>query len=152
MNLFMVLIPFLLLTAVFARTTIIDLRLPQESMAESDKKEVTSDEVLTISVTDSGLYFSGLGKSTPPVKKKDNEYDFELLTKRLEKIKDEHPEKEEVILLFSPDAPYELIIRMMDATRETSIKDDLGQTRRRLFPAVSVGEYVEGQARAKGGS
>ena len=117
MNLFMVLIPFLLLTAVFANTTIIDIRLPQEKMKASEKKNITADDILTVHVTPTGFRFSGLGKHLSAINKKGGSYDFDALSKALSSLKDSHKSSEEVILMFQPETPYETVIKSMDATR-----------------------------------
>ena len=144
MNLFMVLIPFLLLTAVFARTAIIEIHLPQEGQVqEPAKKDKKKPEVLTISLTKKGFVFSGLGKKIKRINKKDGEYDFELLTKKLLGLKKKYPEREEVILLFHPDMKYELVVRMMDTTRETVVTSNGISEKKKLYPVLSVGEIAE---------
>ncbi|MCK4738817.1 MAG: biopolymer transporter ExbD [Deltaproteobacteria bacterium] len=145
MNLFMVIIPFLLMTAVFVNTTIIEIHLPQESkapQAPSDKK-VTEDDILTIGLTAKGFTFSGLGKRIATIKKKDGKFDFISLQKKLVELKKKHPTKEEVVLLFKADAPYDLVIDTMDATRIALVKNGETTTKQNLFPMVSVGEISE---------
>lgn len=139
MNLFMVLIPFLLLTAVFAKTVAIDIYLPQIS-EEGAGKSAPPHEVLTVRLNKNGFVFGGLGRFIAPVEKKGERYDFELLSKRLLELKKNHPDKDEVILLFDPATPYELVIKLMDATREAVTKESGIPIRKRLFPLVSVGE------------
>lgn len=138
MNLFMVLIPFLLLTAVFAKTVAIDIYLPR--ISEEETAGSAPHEVLTVRLNKNGFTFGGLGRTLAPVEKKGERYDFELLSKKLLELKKNHPDKNEVILLFDPATPYELVIRLMDATRETATKENGIATRKSLFPLVSVGE------------
>lgn len=144
MNLFMVLIPFLLLSAVFVKTAVIDVHLPTESQGAVEP--VTGD-ILTVHATDVGFSFSGLGAGLGPVRKKGGAFDFELLSERLLELKRRYPESREVIILFKADMPYELIIKTMDAAREI-IKTKSGETvRLTLFPLVSVGEHLEKEPR-----
>lgn len=138
MNLFMVLVPFLLLTAVFAKTAAIDIYLPQISEGEAAKS--APREVLTVRLNKNGFAFGGLGRSIAPVEKKNDAYDFETLSERLLELKKNHPDKDEVVLLFDPATPYELVIKLMDATREAVTKESGIPARKRLFPLVSVGE------------
>lgn len=138
MNLFMVLIPFLLLTAVFAKTVAIDIYLPQ--ISEEETVRPAPHEVLTVRLSKNGFTFGGLGRTLAPVEKKGERYDFELLSKKLLELKKNHPDKNEVILLFDPATPYELVIKLMDATRETATKENGIAIRKNLFPLVSVGE------------
>lgn len=142
MNIFMVLIPFLLLTTVFAKTALIDIYLPSESPSGKKAAEANPAEVLTIHMTDSGFAFSGLGHGMPAIIKKDGAFDFELLARKVEEIKAQHSDREEVIILFEPDIHYELVIKAMDAVREIVEIKDGKAARKTLFPLVSVGEHV----------
>ena len=138
MNLFMVLIPFLLLTAVFVKTAVIDIYLPQ--ISEEETAVSAPHQALTIRLNKNGFTFGGLGRTLAPVEKKGETYDFKLLSERLLELKKNHPDKDEVILLFDPATPYELVIKLMDATREAVTKESGIPIRKRLFPLVSVGE------------
>ncbi|MCK4846417.1 MAG: biopolymer transporter ExbD [Deltaproteobacteria bacterium] len=144
MNLFMVLIPFLLLTAVFAKTAVIDIYLPAAAIASNDKvvKKAASAPtiVLTIHVTKKGFRFTGLGKGIGEIKTANNKYDFTALSKELVKLKEKYPTKEEVILLFEAATSYEVVVKMMDTTRELIEKKGEKSTRKHLFPLVSVGQ------------
>lgn len=133
MNVFMIIIPFLLLTAVFAKTAIIDVYLPQEAGGASGG--VASDPgILSIEIKESGFELGGIGKGVV-VPKVGNQYDVKRLSQELIKIKGKYPQKEDVVLLARQDLSYETVVNVMDAARET----DDGE-RRPLFPAVSLGE------------
>lgn len=133
-NIVMVIIPFLLLTAVFAKTSIIDLYLPQESEAKSNNSNQKPSKILAIKITDNGFKLEGIGKGLLILKKK-GKLDFVRLTNELMKIKKKYPEKQEAILLFSPKTSYGTVIKVMDASRETT-----DVPRKELFPLVSLGE------------
>ncbi len=139
MNLFMVLIPFLLLSAVFAKTAVIDVYLPQMQQAERPSAPSPS-EVLTVEATPEGFTLSGLGRGLPPVPKRDGEYDFAALSEALSAVKAKNPAGREAILLFATETPYELVIKTMDATRERVEQRGGRVEREPLFPLVSVGE------------
>ena len=145
MNIFMVLIPFLLLTAVFAKTAVIDIYLPRTS-SEGVAASAPS-EILSVTLTDDGFKLGGLGRNAPFVPKKNGNYDFASLSESLLKLKENYPDKNEVVLLFPQNAPYEIVIKLMDSTRETYVADGDRKARKVLFPLVSVGE-----APVKGGS
>jgi biopolymer transport protein ExbD len=142
MNLFMVLIPFLLLTAVFVKTTVIEVHLPEESTKEASPDALSPEEILTISLTSKGFIFSGLGKNISDIAMNPNDsFNFELLSIQLQALKDKHPKSEEVILLFNPNTSYALVVQMMDTTREVwRPTTNGGREKKVLFPNVSVGE------------
>ncbi len=137
MNIFIIIIPFLLLTVVFAKTAIIDIYLPQEVHAEALKKTDSIPEILTIKVTEKGFELGGIGEGVF-IARSENNLDYRQLTEELVKIKDKYPQKDEAILLFTSSMSYDTVIKSMDATRETS-----DSIRRTLFPLVSLGEAEE---------
>lgn len=131
MDMITILVVFLLVTAVFAKTAVIDTYLPQEGEAEAS---AAATDVLVINVTGNGFELAGLGEELL-IPKSGGNFDFKLLTAELIKLKDRFPDKEEAILLFTPNTLYDTVIKVMDATRETT-----EGTRRKLFPMASLGE------------
>lgn len=137
LNVFMIIVPFLLLTAVFAKTAIIDIYLPKENQEEPEDINDKPPEILTIEITANGFELGGIGDGVIITGTKDN-LNYKQLTIELVKIKDKHPQKEEVVLLFDPNTSYDTVVKVMDATRETT-----EGTKRLLFPFVSLGEIEE---------
>ncbi len=139
LNVFVIIIPFLLLTAVFARTAIIDILLPGESGAAASTSPAEEGRFLTVKVTGKGFRLGGIGRGRF-IPKKNGRLDFEALTDRLVKLKDRYPQVEEVAILFDPDVSYDLVIKVMDSAREAYTVKDGKRIRRILFPVVSLGE------------
>jgi len=155
-----VLVPFLLITAVFSRITIMELSLPAGEGSNDNKKPQVSIEVI---VRQKGLEISN-GKQVlarfPLLKKEeanvvaDNEgdiditqlYDVELLSDFLVKIKSKYPEKTDALVLMEADIEYRVLIKIMDSVRSTFIRnkgeegeaDVLQQVV--LFPDISIGD------------
>lgn len=132
-DIFIMLIFFLLLTAVFAKTAIIDTYLPKDD-ADAAGQSASEGGVLAIKITERGFELSGIGGGIF-IPKNQNGLNYEELTNRLAAIKQRHPQKEEAILLFDAGAPYDTVVKVMDASRETS-----DGSRRLLFPQISLGE------------
>jgi biopolymer transport protein ExbD len=141
LNIFMIIIPFLLLTAVFAKTSIIDIYLPQEVEGAKDDKSPQTAKVLTIKVTEKGFELGGIGEGML-IPRIEGNLNFNQLSAELLKLKHKHPDKEEVVLLFDPNTPYDLIVNIMDATRETTEVIEGKGVKRLLFPLVSLGENI----------
>jgi biopolymer transport protein ExbD len=160
LNLMVVLVPFLLITAVFSRVTILELSLPTGSSA-TDTKQQLSIEVI---VREKGLEI-GNGKQVlarfPLLKPEDidvaegdNEqefdssklYDVKLLSKYLTKIKEKYPNKTDAMVLMEADIEYRVLIRVMDAVRSTFVRQpgDEGEAdvlqQVLLFPDISIGD------------
>ncbi len=136
MNVFVIIIPFLLLTAVFAKTAIIDIMLPQETQSAVTSKD---NKFLSIQVKKKGFRLIGIGGGKF-IAKQEGAYDFETLTAYLTRLKQIHPKHQEVILLFDKSVSYELVINVMDASRGTTQVVDGEEVDFELFSIVSLGE------------
>ena len=156
-----VLVPFLLITAVFSRITILELSLPTGEGANDNKKQQLSVEVI---VRQKGLEI-GNGKQVlarfPLLKEEDVEqsiddegnvdnsklYDLKRLSEYLVKIKGKYPAKTDAIVLMEPDIEYRVLIRVMDSVRATFVKqeatsEDVADVLQQvvLFPDISIGD------------
>ncbi|MBI5903836.1 MAG: biopolymer transporter ExbD [Deltaproteobacteria bacterium] len=130
-DIFMIIIFFLLLTTVLVKTSIINVYLPQEQA--SSRPAGGPQEVLGVKVSERGFELGGVGGGAF-IPKNGAVLDYHELNRRLAAIKERFPEKEDVILLFDVSVPYDTVVQVMDAARETEDK------RRPLFPLVSLGE------------
>ncbi|MBI5599350.1 MAG: biopolymer transporter ExbD [Deltaproteobacteria bacterium] len=142
MNVFVIIIPFLLLAAVFAKTAIIDIYLPQEreAQAKSDKSQPSENlGILAVQVSSRGFMLGGIGNGAF-IPKNGGAYDYEALSKELVKVKERHPKNEEVIILLEPDLSYDIVVQVMDSARDATVTRDGKQTIYTLFPVVSLGE------------
>jgi biopolymer transport protein ExbD len=137
LNLMVVLVPFLLITAVFSRITILQLNIPEGSGGAADKPVVTVEVI----VRDKGLEI-GNGKGVvASIPKVDGKYDFKRLSELLMKIKENYPDKKDANILLEPDIEYEYMVNTMDAVRSLEMTPP-GQTqvvRAELFPEVAIG-------------
>jgi len=138
LNLMVILVPFLLITAVFSRITVLDLYLPPESSAASATKErfrlelIIRDTSLIVSESGSGL------REVLPIKNR--EFDYEKLTRILSKLKAKYPNKRSASILPEEDIPYDVLIQVMDRVR-ISEKNDKGEILvKELFPGISIGD------------
>jgi len=137
LNLMVVLVPFLLITAVFSRITIVQLNIPQGSGGALDKPVVTVEVI----VRDKALEI-GNGKGVvASIPKVNGAYDFKRLSELLMKIKENYPQKTDATILVEPDIEYDYMIKTMDAVRSAEMKSP-GQTqlvKAELFPDVAIG-------------
>ena len=137
MNLMVVLVPFLLITAVFSRITIVELDLPS---AQSNEPSTPLFRVEVV-VRDEGLELMD-GKSViAAIPKAGDEYDLSALSDYLVEIKSSYPDKEDASVLVEPDIPYDDLIQVMDVVRSVEqIQDDGVIARAELFTAISIGD------------
>lgn len=142
LNLMVVLVPFLLITAVFSRITILQLDLPAGSGGENaGDKKITIEVIVRAGGIDIG---DGSQIVTRFPKTEDDQYDIKRLTDVLREIKINFPGKLDATVLMEPDLEYEVLVRIMDAVSGAEVPDEAGETRKvELFPQISVGDAPE---------
>ncbi len=130
MNLFIILIPALLLMASFLQLAVINVAAPQIGAGDPRDREDEDDQPplnLTITVMERGFTIAGSGAVLPGEGEEGGptipmlptgEYDYDALTRQLVELKDNFPDEEQVIINAEDDIPYSTLIRVMDASRE----------------------------------
>ena len=138
MNLMVVLVPFLLITAVFSRITIVELDLP--SANEPSPSEPTFR--VEVVVREAGFEIMDGTQVIAAIPKVGDMYDLSKLSEYLVAIKHEYPEKEDASVLLEPNIEYDHLIQVMDTVRAVEMETDVGgQTNRAdLFTAISIGD------------
>ncbi|MGX5201654.1 ExbD/TolR family protein [Aliikangiella sp. IMCC44632] len=147
MNLMVVLVPFLLITAVFSQVSILNLNLPEgvsESLPSEDEPPKALEVVIRKDKFDVLERQSGLLKSIPML---DSEYDFKGLNEYLQQVK-QHPEFNTdtgVTLLLESDTQYDILVQTMDAVRliereEIELDSQGFVIQGELFPNISMGD------------
>ncbi|MDH5786050.1 MAG: biopolymer transporter ExbD [Chromatiales bacterium] len=153
LNLMVVLIPFLLVTAVFSRITIQELNLPSQAAGgeKPDKPVITIEVIIRtdkVQLSDGKKVIATFaGKETEKemekgVMEKVMEYDIKGLSKHLLEIKGKHEEKLDATILVEPDIEYAQVIRVMDAVKVAEVKqpDSEEVSKVVLFPQLSLGD------------
>lgn len=128
MDVFTVLVVFLLITAVFTSITIMDLSVPTSAGGVASSKPNFAIEVI---VRKSGLEIANGRSVEAAIPKKDDKYDMKKLSELLLALKAKYPEKEDATVLMESKVEYDNLIQVMDAVRG-------GQTP--LFPKISIGD------------
>ncbi|MFQ5509261.1 MAG: ExbD/TolR family protein [Leptospirillia bacterium] len=139
MNLMVVLIPFLLTTAVFSRMAVlaIDVPTPAPPSEQATPPPPPTDEIpfrLVVRLEASGLMVAaGREKLLVIPRDPDGMYDTGALRQILANIKAARPTHTTIDLLSRPDTPYAELVSVMDANTATS-------TGNPLFEDVRIGE------------
>jgi biopolymer transport protein ExbD len=136
MNLMVVLVPFLLITAVFSRITIAELDLP----SVESKAPVTPTFRVEVVVRRAGLEIMDGAKVIAAFPKTGDAYDLSKLSEYLVAIKGQYPEKDDASVLLEPNVPYDNLIQVMDTVRSVEMHDGGQTTRTNLFTAISIGD------------
>lgn len=140
MNVLVVLISFLLLTAVFSQTTIQELKLPAQ--AGSGAAPLKPPVVIEVIVRKNKLEISNSKSILETIPKVGDKHDLQKLSRSLLQFKNENMDKEDIVVLMEADVDYETIIAVMDAVKVAEIKDPGRDKPRKvpLFPQVSIGD------------
>ena len=148
-DIFTVLVTFLLMTAVFSRTVILELKLPPANAQFQDPPPGLQLEVTvrkdTLQVGDRN---SGPLAAFP---NKDGGYDFDGLSGYLQQVKSKFPDKTDATILLEPDTPYDTVVQTMDRIRVLEVNAGLNVVQYELFPDISIGDapvMTEGAAPA----
>lgn len=144
MNLMVILVPFLLITTVLSKITVLQLELPSQA-ANADPQKNSSLE-LEIVVRPDRLEVGDRYKG--PIQNIHNStegYDLTALSGLLQELKARHPDKDNITLLLEPNTSYEVLIQVMDTVRLADIEQNGEQVRTDLFPKISIGDAPTGR-------
>jgi biopolymer transport protein ExbD len=137
MNLMVVLVPFLLLAAVFSRLTILQLNLPGEATPATQTAQLQLEVIVRkdrIDVADRG---SGLLKRLPNV---DSGLDYQGLNDYLQTVKSQYPQLTDATILLEPETSYDTVVQTMDAVRSFTARESGVARMGELFPEISIGD------------
>lgn len=139
LNLMVVLVPFLLITAVFSRITIVELSLPTAAGAAASAKPNVRVEVI---VRDEGLELANGRSVIARIPKVDGAYDLASLTEHVMSLKRSHPDRNDASVLLEPQIEYDHLIQVMDRVRSAELPGEAeGEMQRvALFTDVSIGD------------
>ena len=145
LNLMVVLVPFLLITAVFSRITIVELSLPSSNSGGAQQEPSFRVEVM---VRQEGLELTNGTAVIATIPKVDDDYDLATLSDYLVSLKRDYPDEDNASVLLEPDIPYDYLIQVMDVVRSVELpledvpdEPDAERFQRvALFTDISIGE------------
>ena len=139
LNLMVVLVPFLLITAVFSRMTIVELNLPSAAGGPASNESNFRVEVI---VREQGMEISNGSATIASIPKKEDEYDLESLSELVVELKRQYPDHEEASVLMEAHIPYDYLIQVMDIVRAVEVPTDVEDEYElyALFSEISVGD------------
>ncbi len=140
MNLMVILVPFLLITAVFSRLAILELNLPgSSSEPAASQEQIFQLEVIVrkdkIEIGDRNQGLLGVYPLT-----ENGEYDYDALSNKLSELKNRYPDKTDVAILLESDIEYDTLVQVMDRVRVAEEIQDDSVVHSDLFPDISIGD------------
>ena len=129
---------FLIFTAVFSKTSIVELNLPGPGAKAA---ALTPTLELEVIVRRSGVEVAdrntGVLESVPAIA---SGQDVVRLSAYLEGLKARFPDKLNATLLVAEDVDYDTIVQVMDAVRVRQSADGSKVVSKQLFPQIALGD------------
>ncbi len=142
LNLIVVLVPFLLSTAVFTRLAVLDLSLPaQNSGGAAEQLKVDHlqlEVVIRPDAIEVGDRIGGLIQRIPNTAQ--GQPDVVALNELVKQIKAKFPDQRDASVLAEPDTVYDRLVQVMDAVRGTHVAQGREIIRTELFPDIAIGD------------
>jgi biopolymer transport protein ExbD len=139
-NLIVVLVPFLLSTAVFTRLSVIDLSLPAQSANKIEQLKADNlqlEIVVRAEALEVGDRIGGLIQRIPSTAQGPDVHALQAL---IQQIKTKFPDKTEATVLAEPNTSYDTIVQVMDAVRAGHLAQGETVVKAELFPNISIGD------------
>jgi biopolymer transport protein ExbD len=142
-DMMVILVFFLIFTAVFSKTNILPLNLPASAAAAAPplppgfKLEVIvhpGDIVISDANGNNGN--SGLPKTLVNTA---NGYDLDALSLFMRQVKSQYPDMTDAKVLLGPDVPYDALVQVMDAVQVYQ-EPVAPFAKAQLFPDISLGD------------
>ena len=137
-NVIVVLVPFLLSTAVFSRLSVLELSLPAQNSGVEQLK--VNDLKLEVVIRRDALEVGDrIGGLIQRIEKTGPTHDYQALSSLMVMVKGKFPEKTESSVLAEPDTSYDDLVQVMDTVRSSVTAKGAQLLRAELFPNISVG-------------
>lgn len=150
MNLMVILVPFLLITAVFSRMTVLELNLPALNAKSKNNPEIKLQLQVLLTNEAFVVQDANLGElkrierleNGVPITDKQRKI-WKPLTEILLELKTRFPEEQSISLLLDRSVKYKTMIAVMDRVRSADIVQAATLETVELFPLVSVGDIPQ---------
>lgn len=142
LNLMVILVPFLLITAVFSRVTVLELNLPSKDAIAKQEEKIKLQLELVVRNNGFEIRDTNLGRIKYFPRTEENT-DWNTFTEILVEIKTRFPEEQSITLLLEPKIDYKTLIQVMDRVRQADVLEFTNVVTVELFPNVSIGDAPE---------
>ena len=141
LNLMVILVPFLLITAVFSRVTVLELNLPAKDAIAKQEEKIKLQLELVIRQHSFEVRDSNIGR-IKYIERNEVKPDWKVFTDVLVEIKRRFPEEQSITLLLEPTINYKTLIQVMDRVRSADVVQFTEVENVELFPNISIGDAV----------
>ena len=139
MNLMVILVPFLLVTAVFSRMTVIELNLPEKDAQTQKEEKVKLELELVVRQGSFDVQDRRIGL-IKRFERSEEETDWNAFSELLVEIKSRFPEEQNITLLLERDIEYQTLVQVMDRVRSADVVNVAMLDTVELFPNIAIGD------------
>jgi biopolymer transport protein ExbD len=140
LNLIVVLVPFLLSTAVFTRLAVLDMSLPAQATGAAEQLKVDHLQLEVVIRPDSIEVGDRIGGLIERIPNTERGPDVATLNTLIKQLKVKFPEQRDASVLAEPDTVYDRLVQVMDAVRSTHVMQGRDIVRTELFPDIALGD------------
>lgn len=140
MNLMVVLVPFLLMTAAFTNTSILDLKLPKADAGDAASDAPREFAINVVMSNNAIIVTDQNGDTIKNIPKTQSGHNYTLLNQTLRQIKYNYPQKTDIAILPDKLTPYDEIVQAMDKVRQFHTYENNEVVTYELFPDISIGD------------
>jgi len=136
-DMMVILVFFLIFTAVFSKTNILQMNLPNSSSAPLD---LPKDLKLEVIIRPDDIVVND--RNSGPLKSLANTasgYDLENLSEFMRRIKSQYPQMMDATILSGPNITYDALIQVMDTVRVYQLPV-APFSKAELFPDIAIGD------------
>ena len=137
-DMMVILVFFLIFTAVFSKTNILQMNLPNNSNAAP--LDLPKDLKLEVIIRPDDLVIND--RNSGPLKTLANTptgYDLDGLSEFIRRVKSQYPQMTEATILSSPNTTYDTLVQVMDTVRVYQLPVS-PFSKAELFPDISIGD------------
>jgi biopolymer transport protein ExbD len=137
-DMMVILVFFLLFTAVFSKTNILELNLPASST--NPQPELPKGLKLEVIVRPGDIVVND--RNSGPLKTFENTpsgYDIKSLSEFMRTVKSQFPDMTDASVLLAPAVPYDALVQVMDAVRVYQLPV-APFSKAELFPDIALGD------------
>lgn len=139
LNLMVILVPFLLITAVFSRLTVLELNLPALDAKGEDSAKVKLQLELVIREHSFDIQDANIGL-IKKIERTQKDSQWKQFTDAMVAIKTRFPDESSISLLLEPEVDYKTMIKVMDKVRSAQVVVGFSAETVVLFPDISIGD------------
>lgn len=143
LSLMVILVPFLLITAVFSRTAILEI---QSAIGEEQGARAEDALQLQVIVRRAAIEVSYVGQTGPlRIDRSDDSNWLQSLAILARQLKAQHPQSINATVLLEPQISYDVLVRVLDALRVSFQFSEGTHREEALFPVIALGSAPAGE-------